>query len=158
VGILAHEKYWSYSRKQTIYFIGGLTMMNTVDENVVDVNANEVEDVVVCDYNKLGFTDGCKLIGRSIKRNAKRVAIGAGVVTAVGVGALVAHALKKHDDDGNDAIVDSTARDLDVYETPSVSHDTYCDFYEGSTEKLDEAVAGFDTTEVQDTQETTENE
>lgn len=130
-------------------------MMNTVDENVVEANANEVEDVVVCDYNKLGFTDGVKLIGRSIKNNAKKVAIGAGVVTAVGVGALVAHALKKHDDDGNNEVIDSTARELDVYETPTVSHDTYCDYYNDATEKLDEAVAGFDT-EVQETQETTE--
>lgn len=131
-------------------------MMNTVENVVEEANVNEaVDDVIVCDYNKLGFTDGVKLIGRSIKNNAKRVAIGAGVVTAVGVGALIAHAVKKHDDDSNDAIVDSTARELDVYETPTVSHDTYCDYYNDAAEKLDEAVAGFDT-EVQETQETTE--
>ena len=133
-------------------------MMNTVDENVVDVDVTEADDVVVCDYNKLGFKDGCKLIGRSIKNNAKRVAIGAGVVTAVGVGALIAHALKKHDDDGNDTIVDSTARELDVYETPTMDHDTYCDYYNEAASKLDDAVAEFDNTEVQETQETTENE
>lgn len=132
--------------------------MNTVDENVVDVNVTEADDVVVCDYNKLGFKDGCKLIGRSIKNNAKRVAIGAGVVTAVGVGALVAHALKKHDDDSNDAIVDSTARELDVYEAPSVSHDAYCDYYNDAASKLDDAVAEFDNTEVQETEETTTEE
>lgn len=129
--------------------------MNNVETNV-EANVNEVTDeVIVCDYNKLGFTDGVKLIGRSIKNNAKKVAIGAGVVTAVGVGALVAHALKKHDDDGNNDVIDSTARDLDVYETPTVNHDTYCDYYNDAESKLDEAVAGFDT-EVQETQETTE--
>lgn len=130
--------------------------MNTETNVVEEANVNEVtDDVIVCDYNKLGFTDGVKLIGRSIKNNAKKVAIGAGVVTAVGVGALVAHALKKHDDDGNNDVIDSTARELDGYETPTVSHDTYCDYYNDAAEKLDEAVAGFDT-EVQETQETTE--
>ena len=128
-----------------------------VETNVVEeANVNEVVDeVIVCDYNKLGFTDGVKLIGRSIKNNAKKVAIGAGVVTAVGVGALVAHALKKHDDDSDNDVIDSTARELDVYETPTVSHDAYCDYYNDAASKLDDAVAGFDNTEVQ-TEETIE--
>ena len=111
------------------------------------------DEVVVCDYNKLGFKDGCKLIGRSIRQNAKKVAIGAGVVTAVGVGALVAHALKKHDDDGNNDVIDGTAHEIDVYEDPEVSH-AYDNYYDAA-EKLDEAISEFNNSETV-SQETTE--
>lgn len=131
--------------------------MNTVETNVVEeANVNEVADeVIVCDYNKLGFTDGVKLIGRSIKNNAKKVAIGAGVVTAVGVGALVAHALKKYDDDSNNDVIDSTAREINVYEDPEEETKRYGVYQ--SDEELNAAVCQmYNNEEAVNSEETSE--
>lgn len=131
--------------------------MNTVETNVVEeANVNEVADeVIVCDYNKLGFTDGVKLIGRSIKHNAKKVAIGAGVVTAVGVGALVAHALKKHDDDSNNDVIDSTAREINIYEDPEEETKRYGVYQ--SDEELNAAVCQmYNNEEAVNSEETSE--
>ena len=109
--------------------------MNTVETNVVNENVVEAEDiqeVVVCDYNKLGLMDGLKIVGRSIKRNGKKIAIGAGVVTAVGVGALIAHATKKGKDDSDNDVIDTVARDVNIYDQQPEVGSGYDNYYQAA--------------------------